>query len=427
VQAVQTGQNVNRSSERTWVAHINSMVSTPPAPPPPSANFCEMPSPFILDLEHDSQFGAFFVSAENAPMPSQGTPVFLKDTNEIPGFFRAAAFEHLKRFFVPHVVPPAPHFEIFENFRDQVLKQTHPSAALPPLVNAVIMTGDNVLARTAPGITPIEVEIIMAAPSFPQPMYEPLRELSQELLLPGLDTIKPDTVLGLQTNRRFIEAYMVGLNHEMGRELLWRGYPTDQRGTYFDHFWGRGVPKAAPTDINDPNKDINDLNTWNQRSLGDAVGAPPVAEEFVLLLRSSLLQRYPNAVIYLTPAIGSGTPPDPNALVPDELPAHEQLPVFSGSMQPDVAFFGFPVTTAAAIGGPGNGLGYYVVIQEHPTEPRFGLDVGVSLGDASHLAVGATPLEGVPLNGKNAAEMAGVTRRLPVRIAIHAKRLITPA
>ena len=23
----------------------------------------------------------------------------------------------------------------------------------------------------------------------------------------------------------------------MGRELLWRGYPTDQRGTYFRRFW----------------------------------------------------------------------------------------------------------------------------------------------------------------------------------------------
>ena len=30
------------------------------------------------------------------------------------------------------------------------------------------------------------IETIMVAPQFPQPMYEPLRELSQELLLPGL-------------------------------------------------------------------------------------------------------------------------------------------------------------------------------------------------------------------------------------------------
>ena len=129
-----------------------------------------------------------------------------------------------------------------------------------------------------------------------------------------------------------------------------------------------------------------------------------------MLLRSSLLQRYPNAVIYLTPAImKAGTPPAPASLIPDEEPFHESSPIFSGSMQPDVSFFGFQVTTDKATGRDG-GLGYYVVIQEHPTEPRFGLDVGISLGSASHLAIGANPPAGLPLNGrtwgKNAAEMA---------------------
>ena len=30
---------------------------------------------------------------------------------------------------------------------------------------------------------------------------------------------------------------MVGLNHEFARELLWREFPTDQRGSYFRQFW----------------------------------------------------------------------------------------------------------------------------------------------------------------------------------------------
>jgi acetoacetyl-CoA synthetase len=29
----------------------------------------------------------------------------------------------------------------------------------------------------------------------------------------------------------------VGLNHELGRELLWREYPTDERGSYYQEFW----------------------------------------------------------------------------------------------------------------------------------------------------------------------------------------------
>ena len=46
-------------------------------------------------------------------------------------------------------------------------------------------------------------------------------------------------------------------------------------------------------------------------------------------------------------------------------------------MEPDINFAGFPIAPGVAIGGRGN-PGYYVVIQEHPTEPRFGLEVPVS-------------------------------------------------
>ena len=39
---------------------------------------------------------------------------------------------------------------------------------------------------------------------------------------------------------------MVGLNHEFARELLWREYPTDQRGSYFRQFWDvRGYTGAS--------------------------------------------------------------------------------------------------------------------------------------------------------------------------------------
>ena len=64
-----------------------------------------------------------------------------------------------------------------------------------------------------------------------------LAALSQDWLLPGLDQVLPNTVSLLETNQAFIEAYMVGLNHEFSRELLWNEYPTDQRGSYFRQFW----------------------------------------------------------------------------------------------------------------------------------------------------------------------------------------------
>jgi hypothetical protein len=240
-------------------------------------------------------------------------------------------------------------------------------------------------------------------------MYEPLRDLSQELLLPGLDAVGADCVLGLETNRRFIESFLVGLNVEMGRELLWRGFPTDQLGTYFDRFWGGGP-------------DIRPLHLWGTRGLGDGASA---RENFVMLMRSALLRRYPNAILYLTAAIASG-----RGRIPSVNPADEKLPVFSGSAEPDINFVGFDVPAdQVANGSPDHPQGYYLVIQQHPTEPRFGLPADATLGSASHLTIAAGPPAGLPLNGLvwglNAAHMAGILRRLPVRLALHASQFFT--
>src|SRR5262249_45045918 len=139
-----------------------------------------------------------------------------------------------------------------------------------------------------------ELEPIMDAPSFPQPMYEALRDLSQDYLFPGLEHVPPNTVQLLQSNAKFIESFMVGLNAEMGRELLWRGYPTDQRATYFQHFWD--TAGAEPQD------DIPPINQWGNRALGvTAVGSG--ADKLILLIRGELLRRYPGTVIYAVKAV----------------------------------------------------------------------------------------------------------------------------
>ncbi len=114
----------------------------------------------------------------------------------------------------------------------------------------------------------------MAYPDFDDPMYEKLRDLSAELFLPNIGLIPPDTITLLKTNPPFIESYMVGLNHEFGRELLWREYPTDERGSYFRQFWGvRGlvVPPADPTA--DPRAAQGDISGHRAaRHLDDPVG-----------------------------------------------------------------------------------------------------------------------------------------------------------
>ena len=79
---------------------------------------------------------------------------------------------------------------------------------------------------------------VMTAPSFYLPMNESLKELGLEYFVPNLNLVPQNSVTIFESNQKFIEAFMVGANYEMGRELLWREYPTDQRGTYFKHFWG---------------------------------------------------------------------------------------------------------------------------------------------------------------------------------------------
>ena len=244
-------------------------------------------------------------------------------------------------------------------------------------------------------------------------MYESLRDLSQDLLLPGLEAVLPDSVLGLETNRRFVEAFMVGLNFEMARELLWRGFPTDQRGTYFEQFWGGGAG------------DIDPLHLWRQPGAGRSPQRAAARE-----IRDAGAQR-PAAPLSERGDLSDACRRKATGQVrtPSEDPADEKLPVFACSMQPDIAFFGFDVTAEQATGEDG-GAGYYVVIQEHPTEPRFGLHTGVSVGNVSHVPVGTAAPANQPLNGlawgRNSAHMAGIVRRLPVRLAIHAS-LFLPA
>ncbi len=328
--------------------------------------------------------------------------------------FRAAAAAHLEAIDAGRLgisVFMKPPMRIGE-LRAALIEQTAPERTLVALARAQ-MTVATARAQPRPGAPPIEP--VMFAPSFRQPMYEPLRDLSQELLLPGLDAVLPNSAIGLVTNRRFVEAYMVGLNVEMAHELLWRGYPTDQRGTYFDRFWDSRASTAARADI-------TPIHAWGTRRLADADGAPE-RERFVLLLRSDLIRRYPGSVVYATPAVL-----DSNGVRgPSPDPAREAYPAFRGSIPPDVTFFGFDLTVDQMVGG-GADPGHYVVIQEQPTEPRFGFDVGTAFAPGTHVSVAAGPPPGLPPPGLswglNAAQMAAITRQLPVRIAIHASMLM---
>ena len=404
-------QGFARSAEETWVARLNFNSARPAAPRPDIRHASVPPLPPVDSVITAIWNSGFVVAPEGQPLVPLPSVDPLPPAWDYPGHFRAAAAAHLSRIRGRSIAAFFPHKTMLTTAQ-MVREQMKPRVALANLARAVATTGNNVLAPNAPGVTPVGTESVLMAPAFPQPMYEPLKEKSQDLLLPGLEKVEPEKVVGLRTNRAFVEAYMTGLSFEMGRELLWRGFPTDQQGTYFQHFWGTDAGVGAPIDVDDLRKNLG-------RELGTAPDGSP-ADQFVLLLRSSLLRRYPNAIIYLTPALtGAATTPPPT----------DVFPIFNGSMEPDVTFVGFPITPTAAVGSAGH-PGYFVVIQEHPTEPRFGLDVAVAatLTNKSHVPIGTQPPAGMPLKGrswgKNSAHMAEITRRLPVRITIHASQLV---
>ena len=103
---------------------------------------------------------------------------------------------------------------------------------------------------------------------------------------------------------------MVGLNHEFARKLLWRGYPTDQRGSYFRQFWDVGsfIDSEGLSDdaLKEKLYDIPELHRWPPTSnLGDHNNRPRRRHgaQAVLVIRGELLKRYPTAVIYAQHAV----------------------------------------------------------------------------------------------------------------------------
>ncbi|WP_254532750.1 hypothetical protein [Natrinema gelatinilyticum] len=313
---------------------------------------------------------------------------------------------------------------------------------------------------------------ILEAPSFSEPMYEPLKNLSEEYFLPGVEDVPLDSVGLLVTNPAFVEAYMVGLSHEMGRELRWREYPTDLRGTYFRRFWDRRSVVPQPTEAEQ--NDIAEIHAWDgSKNLGKQSPSSGAGdgETLVLLVRGELLQRYPNTTIYAAKAKQKpGSNPGPNEPIPrvPDLPdptpgskatGNTKHPIFRGTLDPDITFLGFDLTPEDAFGTTTqkDDLGWFFVLEEPPGEPRFGLDEpadgddGTELTDWNDLTWGhlspngeyhyvdvgpSKPGSGPPgLAGKqidgvtwgeNSAHMASITWQRPYRMAVHADDMLPP-
>ncbi|MBM2619319.1 hypothetical protein JIG36_27585 [Actinoplanes sp. LDG1-06] len=337
-----------------------------------------------------------------------------------------------------------------------------PRLRLAPVATALIAQGgrlepDTTVARTVVGLVPAApanpaadpLRPRAATPQFRQPMSEQLADVDGALMLPGAENLPADSIGVAVGNPRFIEAFMTGLNHELSRELLWRGLPADPGATYADRFWDvRGSGLNA-----DPPSQLPPIDGWTGPLGANApgTGGPGL---LVLVIKGRLLLRYPHTAVYAAKAVPGGS----TSAVPGP---QELYPQFRGRIEPDITYLGFDLTLDAARGVDGD-LGWFFVIQEQPVAPRFGLDepdgppgppaswsdldwgdlvpAGTELSTVRYASVAgplATPPVTLPvLAGRpqpvatwsaDSAQMAAITYQRPMRVAVHARTALPGA
>ncbi|WP_372660209.1 hypothetical protein [Amycolatopsis kentuckyensis] len=333
-------------------------------------------------------------------------------------------------------------------------------------------------------LRPFAAEFIeaMAYPIFDVPTYRSLLDVSVDSLVPNLSLLPPNSITLLANNREFIESFLVGLNHEMARELLWREYPTDQRGTPFRQFWDPvatlPVPNETAAQRRERGYDIPPIHEWpvttrlgdnENRRPDDPRPGGPQRDDLVLVVRGELLKKYPTAAIYAQRAQFPGNDPtQPRELADlpaDGLPSPEQvrLPRYEAKVEPDIYLLGFDLDADEALGTPGADPGWFFVLKERPGDPRFGVDDGppthvevwndltwddvdpgrtgfLELDPAVQVALGdfdspdddrekkdqRAEDENLPLwfSGLGSADLAYILFQVPVMVAVHAQEML---
>jgi hypothetical protein len=273
---------------------------------------------------------------------------------------------------------------------------------------------------------------VPVGPVFTDPLYWDLLGLGSRWVLPGAEALRRNRVRLVETDLNFVGAFLIGANHELGRELLWRGYPVDLRATFFRRFW----------DYVDPLKtDIGDLHTtWEaDDTITENMGGPGT-EMTAIVIRGDVVRRYPTLHCFLQEMV----------VVDGEAQAVEGTevePDFLGTLDRETMFVGFSELTSDEVRA-----GYLIVIEEQAGAPRFGLDKPKDLHFTNdppnwnalswgHLVGSEEELElltharadnerlaGLELFettwGFNSAHMARATWQRPVRMYIHPELLV---
>jgi hypothetical protein len=230
-------------------------------------------------------------------------------------------------------------------------------AAIDPTVERPFVV-DRVLATISgfddQPLTPPEL-----CPDLDIPAWQFLRDHNPNWLLPGAGTLPQDGVVAVETNPAFVDAFLLGVNTQVIGELRFRNISIRTGCTPLRQFWARTNPATESYD-----DDIIGVHNWPGTSaLGSTAHQTPAAasEDLVIVFRTPLFRRYPQTIVYLTPAALIGGEPDwdgtPNF-------AQRLAPSFQGAITPEIVFFGFDLD-------PAQGRRYWIVLEEPPHGYQF--------------------------------------------------------
>ena len=229
---------------------------------------------------------------------------------------------------------------------------------------------------------------ILAYPIFPEPAYHYLKMFSEKFFIPCVDELPDHSVALFLSNEAFTEAYLCGMNTEMGRELLWREYPTDQRGSYFRKFWDS---ETTAEDIHKKNFfDIKPLHTWTGGKLGSHHEDSKTGL-LLFLIKGNLLKQFPSTQVFLHRAKGTYNAAAKTGTLAFDFSLAEEFritkPIIQAYMREDIYLVGFKMEFNRAVGNPSIGdYGYFLAFKEDVQDLNFDYEDMSAANDAADVA-----------------------------------------
>ncbi len=326
-----------------------------------------------------------------------------------------SALETHKSYFFPLVSILFVPIKVNSNMREQFQADD----AIRRKVNARLP----VTARTDSPTN--KVELLRVEPDFPEPMFDELARQSLDFVIPGVEKFPVNRCGMFLSNRNAIESFLIGLNHEMAREMLWREFPANLTFTFFRQFWDKNdQPTNTPANAASF-KDITPIREWGSPTpLGDELHRVGTnIDPLFFVLRGDLLRKYPNTVVFMQRAKLSN-----GVKVPDTATDAIRMPIAGARIEPDIFFVGFNVSKNEATGNPG----WFIVFQERPGDLHFGLDQNddVSPGAPDWKNADTEPGHCIDTdkslfaNLQHAADVATFTYQQPFMMLIHASKML---